>query len=342
MFDRLASLVVAVSLALLVWLYARSRDQETLDHVPVPVQVVLTPPQSGQYSLEASGPAEVLVTFTGPPTRLRELRGLLQREELRVELSFTVPPDRLKDLRLTETLPVDAADLRLPPGVTATLVPGRNHVRVILRRLSQRQLPVRFDHSLEPPLGPVIVEPATVLVRGPQEVLERLSAIPTQPWVLPCATTAADGTPQPPPPARVPLVCELEGHTLHCEPAVVRVRASPQPHKVYELVDLPVHFLCPSSFPLRPRFTSDRAGKITIRLAGPPRDETPHVYAFVDLTTRHSPRAGRCDEAIQIQLPKGFTLIDTPAPPHSVPFELVPADAPPRRPRVEDSSGDGE
>jgi hypothetical protein len=333
MIDRVVSLFVAVSLALLVWLYARSRDQETLDHVPVPVQVNLTSPQAPEtpeaqgreYSLEVTAPAEVLVSFTGPPTRLRELRGLLQREELRIELNYSIPPERRKEMRIAETLPVDATDLRLPPGVTAAMVPGRNHVRIVLRRLCERRLPVRFDHSLEP-LGPVLIEPPTVLVRGPQEVLEHLSAIPTQPWVLPCATPAADGTPRPPPPASVPLVRELEGRLLRCEPATVCVRASTPPHKVYDLVDLPVHFLCPSAFPLRPRFKDDRAGKITLRLAGPPQEETPHVYAFVDLTGKHSPSPGLYDEPIQIQLPRGFTLVDTPAPPRSVAFELVPPD----------------
>src|SRR5262245_14297037 len=153
MIDRLVSLFVALSLALLVWLYARSRDQEVLDHVPVPVQVVLAAPQSAQYRLETVGPAEVLVTFAGPPARLREVRGLLQREELRVERTLAVPPDRLKETRLAETLPVEVSDLQVPPGVTVAMVPGRNQIRVVLHRLSERRLPVRFDHSLEPPLG---------------------------------------------------------------------------------------------------------------------------------------------------------------------------------------------
>src|SRR5205823_1195457 len=142
-------LFVAVSLALLVWLYARSRDQEVLDHVPVPVQVALPPPQAGQYTLEVVGAPQVLATFTGPPARVRELRGLLQREELRVELPYTVPPDRLKEPRVAAVLTVDPDDIPTPPGVTTTLVPGRNQVRSVLHRLIERRLPVRFDHSLE-------------------------------------------------------------------------------------------------------------------------------------------------------------------------------------------------
>src|SRR5262249_9699701 len=41
MIDRLISFLVALSLAFLVWLYARSREQESLDNVPVPVQISL-------------------------------------------------------------------------------------------------------------------------------------------------------------------------------------------------------------------------------------------------------------------------------------------------------------
>ena len=84
MIDRLLSVVVAVSLALLVWLYARSREQETLDNVAVPVQVTLSPRQAEQYDLELTGPSQVVLSFSGAPARMRELQGMLQRKELHV------------------------------------------------------------------------------------------------------------------------------------------------------------------------------------------------------------------------------------------------------------------
>lgn len=323
MFDRLLSLFVAVSLALLVWLYARSRDQEILDHVPIPVQVSLASHQADHYALEPAGPPQVLATFTGPPARVREVRALLQREELRVGLTFTVPSDRLKEGRLSEVLTVDAADVHTPPGVTTTLVPGRNQVRIVLHRLAERRLPVRFDHSLEAHLGPVAVEPSAVVVRGPQEVVERLASISTQPWVLPNAPGRADGAPC----ARVPLVREVENRPVACEPSFVRVRTCPQELKTYPLADVPVHFLCPSSFPLRPRFSNDRAGKVSLRLRGPQQDEPPRVYAFVDLT-RLSARPGFYEEPVQLQLPKDFKLADAPSA-RKAAFELLPADQKP-------------
>src|SRR5437868_10296545 len=99
MLDRFLSALVAVSLAFLVWLYVRSRDQEMLDNVPVPVQISLAPGQSEHYELEITGPSQVPVSFTGPPSRMRELRSLLQRGELRIETMLTVPEERLEESR---------------------------------------------------------------------------------------------------------------------------------------------------------------------------------------------------------------------------------------------------
>src|SRR5581483_6299720 len=121
MFDRLISFLVALSLAFLVWLYARSRDQETLD-VQVAVQINLAPAHYGQYELEVNGPSQVPVSFSGPPSRMRELRGMLQRGELRVDFTLSVPDDRQADSRYSDTVRIDAADIHTPPGVTPAVV----------------------------------------------------------------------------------------------------------------------------------------------------------------------------------------------------------------------------
>ena len=320
MIDRVLSLFVAVSLALLVWLYARSRDQEVLDHVPIPVEVTLAPGHGDQYSLEIVGPAQVLATFTGPPPRIRELRSLLQRDRLRVELSFSVPEERRKEIKLYETLLVETSNFQTPAGVTTALVAGRNQVRIVLHKLGQRHLPVRFDSSLESGTGPFGIEPASVLVHGPLEVLERISAIPTQPWVL-----RGQGR------DNVPLLRDLENRPIRCEPGSVQVkRLMPSTRKTYELCDVPVHFLTPTGFAHRPRFSNDRAGKVTLRVVGPAQDEPPRVQAFVDLTARGFSEAGNRDavkprwfeEPVQVQLPRDFELADETA--RLITFELVP------------------
>lgn len=334
MIDRFLSLIVAVLLALLVWLYARSRDQEVLDHVPVPVEVTLASGHADQYSLDIVGTAQVLATFSGPPPRIRELRSLLQRDQLRVELSFSVPEERRKELKLYETLLVETANLHTPPGVTTTLVAGRNQVRIVLHKLGQRHLPVRFDSSLERDSGPFVVEPASVLVHGPLELLERTSAVPTQPWIL---RGAGRDT--------VALVKELETQAIRCVPGAVRVRRlTSASRKTYELTDVPVHFLTPVGSAHRPRFSNDRAGRVTLRVSGPAQDEPPRVQAFVDLTgagfsdttSRPAVKPRWFEEPIQVQLPPGFHLADDM--PHLISFELAPPEE--ATPRLEIPRGD--
>src|SRR5262249_58318614 len=123
---------VALSLALLVWLYARSRDQEILDNTPIPVHVTLPADLEDQYHLELSGPAQVMVSFTGPPVRIRELRGILQRNELSVDVTLTIPDERLNESRYSDTVVIESSDIHAPPGVTPLVLEGRNRVPVTL------------------------------------------------------------------------------------------------------------------------------------------------------------------------------------------------------------------
>jgi hypothetical protein len=326
MLDRLLSLLIAFSLAMLVWLYAKSRDQEVLEGVPVAVQVTASPVQTEQYDLEVAGPAQVLVTFTASPARIRELRSVLQRNELQVSRTVTVPEDRLNEPRWTDTVRIEPSDVPTPPGVKALVVEGRNRISVVMHRLVERRLPVRFEHAQEEDGGtPITLDPPTVLVRGPQEVLDRARSIATEPAALPARPlNAAPGSSVF---TRVAVVQELERRPVRTVPARVTIRVPAQPRKRYELVDVPVHFLCPANFPLRPQFIDERAGRITLRVQGPVQDEPPRVWAFVDLTRgRFTSRLN--DEPLQVQLPKDFTLLEEP--PRVIAFELVPADSMPR------------
>ena len=318
MIDRMLSLAVALSLALLVWLYARSRDQEVLDNVPVPVQVTLAPEQAEHYSLELTGSNHVMVSFTGSPLRIRELQGMLQHNELQIPLTFTVPAEHLHESKYTDSILVESCDIHTPPGVTAVMVEGRNQIPLTLHRLVERRLPVRFDSVNEEAVGNVIVEPATALVRGPQEVLDRARVIPTQPSEPPARSHPGGAV------ARVPLVQEIEGRPIRVVPARVAVRLPAQARKVYELSEVPVHFLCPVDFALRPRFFGERSGRINLRVQGPQGDEPPKVYAFVDLTHGRFP-VGRYHEPVQLQLPKDFELVQEP--PRGASFQLVPAES---------------
>jgi hypothetical protein len=330
MIDRILSLVVAVSLALLVWLYARSRDQEMLDNVPLPVQVVVSPAQAEHYNLELTGPSQVPVSFSGPPARIRELQRMLQRKEMQVVLTVTVPEERLGESRYNDAVRVEPDHIHAPVGVTAIVPEGRNRIPFTLHRLSERRLPVRFDHLRDGPTGPVLLEPATVLVRGPQEVLDRVRCIPTQPAELPTRPLQpAAGAAPAPASGWVPLVQELEGRPVRVAPSRVLVRVPIQARKAYDLPEVPVHFLCPANFPLRPRFIDERAGRISLRLTGPVQDEPPRVLAYIDLS-RGRFTSGLNHEPLQLQLPRDFQLAQEP--PRVVAFELLPGDFVPGSP----------
>lgn len=315
MFDRLISLVVALSLALLVWLYARSRDQEVLDNVSVPVQVTLEAEQADHYRIDLHGPNHVMVSFTGPPLRIREVQSMLQHNELQIPLTFTIPGEHLHEARYNDSLLVESSDVHVPQGVTAVVSDSHNHVAFTLHRLVERRLPVRFDSIVDETAGAVVVEPATVRVRGPQEVLERAHTIATQPAELPARPSPFGSA------IRVALVQELEGRPVQVIPSRITVRRPPQVRKTYDLPEVPVHFLCPADFPLRPKFFGERAGRIHLRVQGPAREESPRVNAFVDLTAG-SLAPGRYHEPVQIQLPKEFELVQEP--PRGVSFQLVP------------------
>ncbi len=309
MMDRVISGLVALTLALLVWLYARSRDQEILDNVPIPVQISLPSTQADKYNLELAGTSQVIVSFTGSPMRMRELHGMLQRNDLHIEVTFPIPDERLSESRVSDTVIIESTDVHTPPGVTPMVVEGRNRIPVTLHRLVEKRLPVRFESALDEPVG--------------QLEIDQVRNIPTVPSTLPARPTgsAAAAT------SKVALVQELDNRPVRVSPNKVAIRLPAQSRKMYELQDVPVYFLCPPNFTLRPRFIDERSGKITLRLYGPVQDEPPKVYAFIELT-RGSFLSGLNHEPVQLQLPKDFQLADDL--PRVIAFELVPADFVPK------------
>jgi len=324
MLDRFITSLVALSLACLVWLYVRSRDQEMLDNVPIPVQISLAPGQSDHYELEVTGPCQVPVSFAGPPSRMRELRNLLQRGELHIEMTLSVPEERLEESRYLDTVRIQESDVHPPPGVTPLVLEGRNRIPVTLHRLVERRLPVRFEYAGEERIAQVLVEPTHVLVRGPQETLDRARSIATQPLAQMPKHEPSSGSEMVAVEA-VPLAQEIEGRHVRSTPGTVALHLSLQPRqKLYEIAEVPVQFLCPASFTLRPLFSDERNGKITLRLLGPFGAEPPVVVAFIDLSGRKW-EPGLYEEPLRLQLPKDFQLAQSA--PKLVAFQLVASEA---------------
>lgn len=324
MFDRLISSLVAIVLAFLVWLYVRSRDQQMLDNVPIPVQFTLAPGLEDHYELEVLGPSQVPVSFTAPLSRVRELRHLLRLGALRVELALSVPDEHLAESSVVDTVRIEAGDIHPPPGVTPLVAEGRNRIPVKFHRLRERRLPVHLDTTGGSRIAQIQIEPAVVVVRGPQETLDRIRSISTQPFALPLPDETTS-EPKFVTADAVPLVQQFDGRRIHVTPNAVAVRVVLQPsQKVYELTDVPVQFLCPANFSLRPLFSEERAGKITLRVSGPAGEETPVVLAFIDLS-RRTWEPGFYEEIVKLQLPANFRLAqDSPV---RLAFQLAPQDA---------------
>jgi hypothetical protein len=323
MYDRLMSSVVAVSLAFLVWLYARSRSQEMLDSIPISVRIVLDAEQASDYEMEITGSSQIPVSFVGTSSRLRLLRGLLHEGAVQAEVTLRVPEDRQNDSRFVQDVRVDESAIQTPHGVTPLVVEGRNHVQVCLRRLIERRLPVHFSPVPEDFAGQVTIEPPAVLVRGPKEILDRARVIPTQPFNLPDIDAALEEESFSA--GAVPLVRELEGRAIQTTPATVKVLLSLKPgQKLYELTDVPVEFLCPANFAWRAKFVGGtNAGRISLRVLGPALTDPPAMTAFVDLTTpgRQFSSGLYTDEPIRLQLPKDFELAQSP--PRAAAFRLT-------------------
>jgi hypothetical protein len=319
----LLEMLVALSLAFLVWLYTHTRSRETIDMVSIPVQITLAPGTAAHYDLEIHGPSRVTASFSGPPSRIQELRGLLQRGAVQAALSVAVPEERKKEPVYRHTLEVQATEIPVPPGVTVVITEGLHQISVTLYRLVERHLPVRLEYAGEPRLSQVKVEPGTVLVRGPKVVLDRARTIPTQPYAPPQSWGTG-------PPAdavlrgQATLVSELEGRHVQVSPATVSVRFRLYPpQKRYELADVPVHLLCPPDFPWQARLAPEQPARVHLSLVGPARDEAPVVQAFADLTQGGLAR-GRNLAPLHVQLPPEFEL--DPNTPQRVAVHLEPLD----------------
>jgi hypothetical protein len=304
-------LLVAACLACLVWLYTHNRTRTTIDQVPVPVQVQLAPHQRDLYVLEMPDSSTVLVSFTGTQARIREVRRKLQRGLLKASATVTIPDGRKAEAMFTQTLQIDEDAIAAPAGVKIEVVKGT--VELAVQRLSERTLPVKLEWTGDAQVSHIKIEPASVLVRGPKAVLDHASYLPTKPYAVqinPEAQSAAAAEVR----DQAALVTELDGRPITANPATVqfRFRAAPK-LRVYELAEVPIHFLCPKDSPWRPRFHSDKESRIALKLIGPATEQMPPVSAFVDLTSGNLAR-GRNLSPLRLQLPKDFQLVEPATP----------------------------
>ena len=161
MFDRLISGVVSVALAFLVWLYARSRDQE------------ITRQRADPGARRSAGARRRSIPARGERPRLRA--GVVHRSAVAHARTARDDPDGASwpsasrpPSRRTGTARAgfSTPSASWPPTCTrraacaAQIAEGMNRVPVTLRRIVERRLPVRVDHGLHDRLLQCQAEPA--------------------------------------------------------------------------------------------------------------------------------------------------------------------------------------
>jgi hypothetical protein len=235
MSDRIVTPIIALGLAVLVWLYTRSRDQEVLDNY-VEVDLQVDPAQADSYELEIKGPSErgsrpqVRVSFAGPPSRIRELRARLAKGQVRLRRAISVPKEMLGEKSYADEVRLHASEIPVPSGVQAVIAENQNRIDVVLWRLVQRDLRVDLKHDAPDRMEHAIVDPSTVVVRGRQAILDKKDSIPTEPYTVPPGLGAT--TPYVTDiPVSVPLVKTLEGRSIQPMPEQVAVRFRLRPQQ---------------------------------------------------------------------------------------------------------------
>jgi hypothetical protein len=315
MFDRFVTPIIALGLGFLVWLYIRGRDQETLER-EVPVEIVVAAEQASAFEIDRTGAVGVVpVEFTGPPSRIKEVKNQLQQGAVRLQRTITVPDDQLQEPSYRPTVRLDANELSLPPGVHASVAPSKGELRLVVRRIVEKQLPVKPTHNAGERVESIQVEPATVLVRGPKEVLDKMAFVETRLWELPPGLVGQEVSQITPMPANtLRLVDHYSNQALKITPPTVQARVTLRPlQKTFELTDVPVGFLCPPNFPFRAQFKTERAAAITLKVTGPATAAKPAVKAYVDLTARAFSAGLQPDEPIKLaDLPPGYQLAQDP------------------------------
>jgi len=178
---------------------------------------------------------------------------------------------------------------------------------------------VRLDHTGDARISQVKLEPATVLVRGPKEVLDRARFIATQPYMVTAPDELATGNEQR---GQASLLRELEGRPVQTTPASVTFAAGASAPEDVRIVRRADHVFMPAGLPLAAAVRLRETGRLSLRLVGPAAEDPPPVQAYVDLTQGTFGR-GRNLEPVRLQLPRDFQL--TQEPPRRVAFVLEPA-----------------
>lgn len=168
--------LAALSLAILLWMAVRAGTHRATTFRNIPVQVDLRdtdwrlaePPQPPAVHVTVRGPAGELMTLASQPPRIVLL------------------VDRVTDTVETQVIPLQWVQLPREVRDAQVLSLRPDTIQLRYERVATRAFPLRIRTEGELPDGfrlvlPATASPASVQVRGPLRILDRLDAVPLEP-----------------------------------------------------------------------------------------------------------------------------------------------------------------
>jgi YbbR domain-containing protein len=163
--------VLAVLLAAGLWMFVNAGQRAAPIELPVPVSYRLLPPG---LVITNDPPAVVKVEVTGP----RTLLSLLDAERLTLRLDLKGIATGKTEFKITPAM------FEVPRQTTVTRI-SPSQISLDVDRLLRRDIPVRLVVRGEPARGynvtSVDVEPPTISVSGPSEIVAPLRSAETEP-----------------------------------------------------------------------------------------------------------------------------------------------------------------
>jgi YbbR domain-containing protein len=178
--------LVALGLAILLWLSVTANEPERAAFRGIPVNVDLRAPD---WRLDKLEPRTVTVTVQGPRGELMGLSSDPPR--------IVLPVENVNDTLESQVVPLQWVQLPTDLRDTRVVALRPDTIRMYFQRLESRMLPVQIrtrgdlDDSLALSL-PVNTNPATVQVRGPAGALATLDSVPLMPVDLSGLTTTTN------------------------------------------------------------------------------------------------------------------------------------------------------
>ena len=231
--------VMAAVLAVLLWVYADQHitRQESL---AIPLRLVLPADIRAQTSVTV-----LRVRVSGPN---RAVAALKEREgELRINYTPDVETSALESSK-TITIVLTPNDVRLPAEVNILgIEPDTLQAKLI--RYAEKTLSVSPTIVGEVASGyeigeNILVDPPSVAVRGPEDLLERLEAIPTEP-------VSVQGLKASHTRGGVKIATKAGDSTLECDRTVDVLVPIKRQVIQREFANIPVAVFAPADFPYR-------------------------------------------------------------------------------------------